>query len=480
MESPSGTHSTSQDLTIESNSGGESPKAAYFDNRSLSISSHEIHKKIKLTESTDQDDRLQAPGTGASLALDNAKVREEKAGSFGDRSTSTLFVEADKQLQLLKRNDLADRATIQSNHLANIVEQIITKNPVAPDSKKILLLLIEKGSTLKDVTSIEKLIASDKQLVETDAQASPISLAAQNGFDPIFETVLKNHTQTPQKFNTDEALFNACVFGTDTQKVDRCTQLLDKKWVFTSELFASTILQLIRSKVDFSFIIDCFPHFIDINSQLSNNRPFFAAILEANNTKMMKYVRHHKNFESQTQYLRHIHGHPSRNMTYLVHACKLGLFDIAFELLILNFQSAKIHSELLGTPLHAISFSHLDKDELKVEDYKKIIHNLRISGCANINETASIFCLQWDPMHCKKILSHRILTPIQTAIVRLNVDCIQAFLELENENENLFKIQEDKLSLQHLAIDSKNDSKEDYQKSMQIISLLSGHPYQII
>ncbi len=438
METPSllGKHSKNQDQTgasnIESDASNiesDKPKVrkkqkSSLGRRSLSISSNEIHKKIKLTESTDQDD-------------------------------------------------------IQSNPLAEMITAIITEKPFAPNSRTIFLTLIKEGRTPAEVTCIKELIASNKTLVETDAQASPISLAAKNSFDPIFQIVWENHTQTPQNFNTDEALFNACISGSNLQKATRCTQLLGKGWKFdrAQSKYKTTLIHLIYAEVDFSYILECFSHLININGLLSNNTPFFAALLETKNIKMLQYVMDSKElkFDPEARYSNEIYGHKSSNMTYLADACRLGLFDIALKLLRLRPNFATIKSEVVGTPLHAISFLHLHDDKLNVEDYTQIILCCINKG-ANANEIASIICYEWNSTFGQRMPAHLNLTPIQTAIFYVNLHCTQAFLELENEkNVKVITDDEHKKSLQELANSSMLESNRENPKAKKIFELLSNH-----
>ncbi len=421
---------------------------------------------MNLLEATQK--RLQ--GTGASnLDSDNSKVRKEKEGSLGNRSASILLAE-------LRLTESTDPATLESNTPSNMVTAIITKKPYAPDLKTTFLTLIETGKTPQDIIDIKHLIQFNAKLVETDDQYSPITLAAQNGCEPIFQIVLENHTQTPQNFHTDKALFNVCNHGTELQKLRRFTQLLEKKWKFDHSEHRrrlSTVLSLIHQKVDFTCILKAFPDLININGLLSNKQLFLEALLEAKNTKMIKHVINCQTFEPNTRYTLNIRNNMSYNMTYLADACRLGLFDIASELVFVNSQSATITSEIVGTPLHAISFPHSDKDKLKVDDYKQIIKELCIYGHANVNEQALVLCFTSQP-------DFKTLTPLQAAIVRLNVNCVKAFFEFKDKNN--YHTCEDTDSLQHLAlssIDRKKNTEEDTLKAVQIITFLSGYSYQI-
>ncbi len=308
----------------------------------------------------------------------------------------------------------------------------------------------------ENLTKLKKLISGGFSVAGTDTH-SYLSMVAGAKSDKYFNLIL-DHVQHPENKKTDRALWKICAsehLDEDT-KVERCRQLIKKGWTFKDKPLdkkLSLISNLLLGNVDFSFVFRHQLEKIDVNDSIHGEPgQFFKMLFEGKNKDMIRFFMDHDDYKSEFK------AGAYKSYNYMSHACKLGLLDIADELLKKDPIFAKTRSREYGFPIQALAYS--DSVE-SVEAYKKLIQALQKQG-ANINENS-------------RLRGKKSITPIEIAVSNGNLVYIKALREC---GANCSVITPDKVCLvtkEHSSF----RKKDDVNTVMEIRALL-GESHEVV
>ncbi len=300
---------------------------------------------------------------------------------------------------------------------------------------------------------MEQLLKKKPNSVQNDANYSPLSHAAERNQVDKFKLLLKN-TMCYQGGMSDKALFNVCEYMATDERIECANLLLEKGWDFNKHQNITPAGMLASSGEDFSIVFRAFSDRIDVNAlsfkdprfEGRGDRMFFEDLLSGRNKDMIALVMACHEFNPVFE--------NKENSTYITYACRYGLLDIACELLGAYPGAATMHSDKLGTPLHAVNF-YAKGDELSVEEYKEFIRFFLAKG-ANIEEKSK------PSSRPEKDA----ITPLQLSVAKLNAHYLQALLECGANCENPGE-------LIKLALNSMRSTGKHRDNYIEILALLN-------